>query len=68
MLGDQLGAFLVQARGSGDVDTVEAGEASQIQHAQDRSFVDSVGQGKCLTFVCEMVDAKMISYSGTVDY
>lgn len=53
MLGDQLGAFLVQARGSGDLDTVEAGEASQTQHAQESSFVDSVGQGKCLTFVCE---------------
>ena len=39
MLGDQLGAFLVQARGSGDLDKVEAGEASQIQHGQERSWV-----------------------------
>jgi len=53
VLGDQLGAFLVQARGSGDLDQVEAGQASQIQHAQESSVVDSMGQGTCLTFVCE---------------
>lgn len=49
----RLGVYLVQPRDSGDLDKAGAGEGSQIQHAQECSFVDSMRQGKCLTNECE---------------